>query len=419
MRRIFLIFPGFLLTACAMQITPAVPTVLIPLPIHVTSVPAPTFSPAILTALFPTATKASGTPFNPPAETATGVTTETSVSYLYIFPIQPSGAAGFAEGTSSHGYPATDIFAQIGTKFVAVTSGVVDFVSNEDLWDPAHDDPALRGGISVAIIGDDGLRYYGSHLSKIAPGIAPGIRVTAGQLIGFVGNSGDARTTMAHLHFGISRPTYSNDWKTRRGQLDPFPFLLAWRAGYRVTPPLSALPTESPTEIGTPKSSLSNTLTRTPNLYPYVFPIQPPNLAGFSDGGHSFPATDIFAPLGTKFVAVTNGTVELVTALDSWDPNHPNRSTAGGLSVRILGDDGVLYYGAHLSAIASGIMPGVWVPVGQLLGLVGKSGDARYTAPHVHFEISFPVSSSPLVDPFQFLLAWRDGVEITPSLPTP
>jgi murein DD-endopeptidase MepM/ murein hydrolase activator NlpD len=126
----------------------------------------------------------------------------------------------------------------VGTKFVAVTDGVVDFVSSTDLWDPATDDPALRGGLSVAIIGDDGLRYYGSHLSAIADGIAPGVRVKAGQLLGLVGNSGDARETESHLHFGISRPTYPEDWQARRGQVDPFPYLQAWRDGHNLTPPL-------------------------------------------------------------------------------------------------------------------------------------------------------------------------------------
>jgi len=96
----------------------------------------------------------------------------------------------------------------------------------------------VRGGLSVAIIGDDGLRYYGSHLSAIADGIAAGVQVKAGQLLGLVGNSGDARNTLSHLHFGISRPTTPDDWKARRGQVDPFPFLQAWKNRNNVTPPL-------------------------------------------------------------------------------------------------------------------------------------------------------------------------------------
>jgi murein DD-endopeptidase MepM/ murein hydrolase activator NlpD len=294
---------------------------------------------------------------------------------------------------------------------------VVDFVSYEDLWDPDHDDPALRGGLSVAIVGDDGVRYYGSHLSAIASGIAPGVRVKAGQLLGQVGNTGDARTTMSHLHFGISPPTYPDDWKSRRGLVDPFPFLQVWKDGHNITPPVDEILTATPTETST--SPPSETLSRTPNLFTHVFPIQPPDLAGFSEGGHAFPATDIFAPLGTKFVAVTNGTVDLVTSVDGWDPDNPDSSKAGGLSVRIIGDDGLRYYGAHLSAIARGIIPGVWVPAGQLLGLVGNTGDARNTAPHLHFEISSPVSPFKLIDPFPILLAWHDGQNITPPLSIP
>ena len=238
MRRGLLILLGLLCSACAASPLPATPAVLsLPqLP------PSPTFTPSIflpsLTSsptdtVIPTATPALSTTL-----TVIETPTQTSVSFIHIFPLQPPGAAGFAEGTASHGYPATDIFAVVGTKFVAVTDGVVDFVSYKDTWDPAHDDPALRGGLSVAIIGDDGLRYYGSHLSAIAAGIAPGALVKAGQLLGLVGNTGDARKTLSHLHFGISRPTYPDDWKARRGQVDPFPYLQAWRDGHNVTPPL-------------------------------------------------------------------------------------------------------------------------------------------------------------------------------------
>jgi murein DD-endopeptidase MepM/ murein hydrolase activator NlpD len=159
---------------------------------------------------------------------------------VYFFPVQPPGLVSFAEGLASHGYPATDIFAPVGTMVVAVTSGVVDFVSYQDIWDPQADDPATRGGLSVAILGDDGVRYYGSHLSKIQTGIGRGVRVAAGQVLGYVGHSGDARNTDPHLHFGISRPSYPEDWKARRGQVDPYAYLFAWRSGLNLMPDLPA-----------------------------------------------------------------------------------------------------------------------------------------------------------------------------------
>lgn len=139
-------------------------------------------------------------------------------------------------GRYHHDYPATDIFCPIGSTFVAVTDGVVDFVSYEDRWDSAVNDGATRGGLAIAIIGDDGVRYYGSHLSQIADGIAPGVRVSAGQVLGFTGKSGDARFTDAHLHFGISHPTTPDDWAVRRGEVAPFAYLRAWQRGEDVTP---------------------------------------------------------------------------------------------------------------------------------------------------------------------------------------
>jgi murein DD-endopeptidase MepM/ murein hydrolase activator NlpD len=154
----------------------------------------------------------------------------------YVFPVRSEGKVNY--GRYHHDYPAADIFCPVGSQFVAVTDGVVDFVSVEDQWDPEVDDPATRGGISVAIIGDDGVRYYGSHLSQVAEGIAPGLRVQLGQLLGLTGHSGNAEGTPAHLHFGISHPTTPDDWQVRRGQVSPYDYLRAWQRGENVTPAL-------------------------------------------------------------------------------------------------------------------------------------------------------------------------------------
>ncbi len=107
-----------------------------------------------------------------------------------------------------------------------------------DEWKPNNPDPAKRSGLAVAIIGDDGVRYFGSHLSRVAAGIVPGLRVEPGQLLGYVGSSGDARDRESHLHFGISHPTFPDDWKTRRGEVDPYDYLLAWKQGHNFTPKL-------------------------------------------------------------------------------------------------------------------------------------------------------------------------------------
>jgi hypothetical protein len=93
-----------------------------------------------------------------------------------------------------------------------------------------------RGGRSVAIVGDDGIRYCGSHLLDVAGGITQGARVGVGALLGHVDSSGNARGIDAHLHFGISHPTTPDDWKVRRGEVSPYDVLNAWKAGRDVRP---------------------------------------------------------------------------------------------------------------------------------------------------------------------------------------
>jgi murein DD-endopeptidase MepM/ murein hydrolase activator NlpD len=139
-------------------------------------------------------------------------------------------------GRSHHDYPATDIFAARGCAVVAPVDGRVDEVATADRWSAASDRGADRGGRSVSLVGVDGVRYYGSHLQAVASGIAPGATVRAGQLLGRIGNSGSARVTAVHLHFGISWPTRPGIWWVRRGMIPPARYLDAWRAGERLSP---------------------------------------------------------------------------------------------------------------------------------------------------------------------------------------
>jgi murein DD-endopeptidase MepM/ murein hydrolase activator NlpD len=150
-----------------------------------------------------------------------------------VFPVQGCSASPSA---SHHDYPASDIFTQRGCHFVATTSGRVDEVSFTDRWDPSVNAGSTRGGRSISIVGDDGVRYYGSHLLRIARGIRPGVRVVAGQLLGLIDNSGDAKYTPTHVHYGISWPTRPGVWWVRRGEIWPQRYLAAWRAGRDLSP---------------------------------------------------------------------------------------------------------------------------------------------------------------------------------------
>jgi peptidoglycan LD-endopeptidase LytH len=139
-------------------------------------------------------------------------------------------------GRSHHDYPATDIFAARGCAFVSPVDGRVDEVARVDRWSAARDRGADRGGRAVSVVGVDGVRYYGSHLESVAAGIAPGVRVRAGQLLGRVGNSGSASVTPVHLHFGLSWPTGPGIWWVRRGVVYPWRYLDSWRAGGALSP---------------------------------------------------------------------------------------------------------------------------------------------------------------------------------------
>jgi murein DD-endopeptidase MepM/ murein hydrolase activator NlpD len=98
-----------------------------------------------------------------------------------------------------------DIFAPRNTPVLAAADGFVSHVGTSNLggnivwvWDP-----------------DRGQSHYYAHLEKQA--VTVGERVKAGEVVGYVGNTGNARTTPPHLHFGI----YSRG----EGPIDPLPFV--------------------------------------------------------------------------------------------------------------------------------------------------------------------------------------------------
>ena len=151
----------------------------------------------------------------------------------YVFPI---ARCKYTYARSHHNYPATDILTKKGCDFVAPTSGVVDEINRIDRFSWKTNKGADRGGLSISMIGDDGVRYYGSHLSFIPSELTTGARVSAGDLLGKTGNSGDAKGTAPHLHFGISWPTENGIWWVRRGMVNPFKYLKSWQAGKDLSP---------------------------------------------------------------------------------------------------------------------------------------------------------------------------------------
>lgn len=102
---------------------------------------------------------------------------------------------GFARlaGTGlSHWHEGIDIMAPVGRELVAVEPGVIERIGTAGL-----------GGNRLWLRGDSGNDYYYAHMSGYAASISEGGRVKAGQLLGYVGDSGSAAGGPPHLHFQI------------------------------------------------------------------------------------------------------------------------------------------------------------------------------------------------------------------------
>ncbi|PZF83959.1 M23 family metallopeptidase, partial [Micromonospora endophytica] len=176
------------------------------------------------TSAAPAATSATPSPTDQPTPSASA----TRAGLPHVFPVR---ATNVAYHPTHSAYPGTDIFADCGEPVVAVTDGTIGEVSRRDRYDKQGPQGPYNGGLSVSVLGDDGVRYYGSHLTKVAAGIAPGVRVRAGQQLGTVGRTGNANN-VCHLHFGISPPCLGEDgWWIRRGVVWPAPYLDSWRKG--------------------------------------------------------------------------------------------------------------------------------------------------------------------------------------------
>jgi murein DD-endopeptidase MepM/ murein hydrolase activator NlpD len=142
-------------------------------------------------------------------------------SHGYVFPVY--GPASFGDsfgaprpdvaGGWHHG---EDIVAPMGTPLLAVAAGTVHQVGWNEL-----------GGWRLWLRDDQGTEFYYAHLSAYSPLAVDGKRVHAGDVVGFVGNTGDADGGLPHLHFEIHPAAFASFGYD--GVVAPYPFLVAWR----------------------------------------------------------------------------------------------------------------------------------------------------------------------------------------------
>jgi peptidoglycan LD-endopeptidase LytH len=132
------------------------------------------------------------------------------VSPTLAFPVSPGtdrdigsrfGAPRDAGARSHHGI---DIFAKRGTPVVAAAAGVVNRVNETNI-----------GGKVIWVRDTRGNSLYYAHLDSQA--VSTGMRVEVGDVLGFVGNTGNARSTPPHLHFGV--------YRRGEGPVDPYWFV--------------------------------------------------------------------------------------------------------------------------------------------------------------------------------------------------
>jgi len=191
-------------------------------------------------------TEYSGTT-KPASGTEPSASTSTSPSG-WVFPVKGrhsftddwggTRSAGATGGTGKH--QGNDIFADEGTPVVAVEDGYITRIG----WN-------TYGGNRLWLNGS----FYYAHLSRYEKGIRQGSYVHAGDIIGYVGHTGDARNTPPHLHFGYDpNGTHGQTWEN--------PYSLLTGAGEAPEADPTQLPSKyqgpvaSPTELDDGQNSL-------------------------------------------------------------------------------------------------------------------------------------------------------------------
>ena len=137
----------------------------------------------------------------------------------YVFPVY--GPASFSDDfgaarAATGWHHGIDVFAGLGAPVLAVADGMVFSVG----WNPV-------GGWRLWLRDEQGNEYYYAHLSAYSPLAENGARVASGDVLGFVGDTGDAEGTPPHLHFEVHPAALLG--LGYDGVVNAHPYLLAWR----------------------------------------------------------------------------------------------------------------------------------------------------------------------------------------------
>ena len=115
---------------------------------------------------------------------------------------------------SSRQHEALDIMAPAGTPVLAVSDGRVEKLFTSD-----------QGGLTVYQFEPSGrYAYYYAHLQRYAPGLAEGKALRRGDVIGYVGSTGNADPAAPHLHFAVFVLGPERQW-WKGTPINPYPLL--------------------------------------------------------------------------------------------------------------------------------------------------------------------------------------------------
>jgi murein DD-endopeptidase MepM/ murein hydrolase activator NlpD len=139
----------------------------------------------------------------------------------YVFPVAGTAAFGdtfgaFRADVAGKWHHGEDLVAPLGTPLLAVADGTLFSVGWNDI-----------GGWRLWLRDGGGNEFYYAHLDAYTPLAVAGRRVKAGDVLGFVGDSGDAEGGLPHLHFEIHPVELLS--LGYDGAVAPYPFLVAWR----------------------------------------------------------------------------------------------------------------------------------------------------------------------------------------------
>ncbi len=206
------------------------------------------------------------------------------------------------------GHTGNDVFARRGTPVVAVQDGTIAGLRYRSL-----------GGNSFHLVNAEGDYFYYAHLMRYAAGILEGSAVTAGQILGYVGNTGNAISTPPHLHFEIH--------PGGGAPVDPYPYLELWRGDATATTDEAKAGASSPEaskEAGVPTISLEAEEGR--HEQAILLPTRPSSSRRDGEGmAVLVPAAMTFGLAGGLTTAVARRRQILLIAMDAEDLDRAAR----------------------------------------------------------------------------------------------